>query len=412
MNPTKTILECAATSSTSAKQAILVADGSELLKKCLNYGLDPYKVFGIKKYAFANPVKESPAWDAMFDCCDKLIQRIYTGDLARGWIFKVSGFLTEDQQKMFKWILDKDFKAGIAEGIVNKAFPKLIPEFEVQLAQPSKFLKKVVYPCLVQPKLDGVRTIALVDPKENSVTYYSRNGKLFSNFTCFDKELLKMSNKEPKMFDGEVVGPPEDQFRGIMQQCRRKYDVEPKGLNFYVFDWMPMHHFARQYATLDQQERTDFLLEFCTPEQESEKRRVTIVDGLKCNNEEELMQYYDICVSKGYEGVIIKNLNGEYDFKRSNVWIKMKPDETEDFKIIDVLEGRKGTKYEKLLGKFVIERNGVKVQVGSGIHDDQRMLIEEAHKFYVGKTIEVMYDSITPDGSLRFPRFKKIREDK
>lgn len=415
MNPTKTILRCAEDSSTTAKVSILQADGSELLKKCLNYALDPYKVYGIKKYEFINPIKkveDADNWDIIFDCLEKLMRRHLTGDSARSYITKCSGFLLEDQQKMFGWILNKDFRAGIAEGIVNKAFPKLIPEFEVQLAQPQKFLKKVIYPCIVQPKMDGVRTIAIVDPKENSVIYYSRNGKIFENFKCFDKELLKLSRGEPKMFDGEVIGPKGDDFRGIMQQVRRKYDVEPKGLNYYLFDWMPVHHFVRQYATLVQQERSDFL-------EESEgvfldytdERRIQIVNSRICNTEEEVMAFYDVCVQQdGFEGVIIKDIKGEYDFKRSNVWIKMKPSDTKDFKIIDIQEGT--GKYKGLLGAIIVENDGVKVNVGSGFKDCERIKVEEAYKELVGKTVEVEFDTTTPDGSLRFPRFKQIREDK
>jgi DNA ligase-1 len=406
----QTIVECAKNGSTVTKVATLQSNDTPLLRKCLNYGLDPFKTYGIRQFEFRTCTKESPAWDLIFDCCDKLMRRELTGDAARNHITKVSGFLTNEQQEMFSWILNKDFRAGIAEGLVNKAFPKLIPEFEVQLAQPSKFLKKVVYPCIVQPKYDGVRTIALVEPKENSVKYYSRNGKEFSNFKCFDKELLQLANKEPKMFDGEVVGQNGDEFRGIMQQVRRKYDVEPKGLMFQVFDWMPTHHFTRQYATLLQQERSDYLFDLWYPNQDGGPKRVTIVEGIKVDNEKELMAYYDECVTKGYEGIIIKDIKGEYDFKRSAVWIKMKPSNTEEFKIIGIEEG--DGKYKGMLGAIIIEKEDVKVRVGSGFKDHERLSLEDANNTLIGKTVEVEFDSVTPDGSLRFPRFKRMREDK
>jgi DNA ligase-1 len=413
LQPSAVLKECSENTSTSAKQAILAANSTEELKTILKYALDPFRVFGVKQFEFHHPTIKSDAglslFPEMFELLERLMRREITGDAARNEIKALSSQMTQDEQDVFYKILKKDLKCGVAEGIVNKAFPKLIPEFEIQLAQPSKFLKRVRYPCLVQAKYDGVRVVALTEPKENDVTYYSRNGKQFMNFSCFNKELLQLSNKEPKMFDGEVIGPRGDDFRGIMQQCRRKFDVEPKGLNFNVFDWMPMHHFIRQNTCFLQKDRTGYLGELHEMTH-TEPQRVFIVVGKICNNEEELMAYYDSCVGEGFEGIIIKDLEGEYEFKRSVSWIKMKPSDTIDLKVTEIQEGR--GKYAGKLGAFIVDREGVTINVGSGLKDDERVSLEEAQKLYVGKVIEIEYDSITPDGSLRFPRFKCLREDK
>jgi len=414
LQPSAVLKECSETTSTVAKAQHLAANSTEELKKILNYALDPFKVYGIKQFEFAEPMVNEGGYyhiqvtDTMFTLLEKFMKREITGDAARNEIKRLSGMMTEEEQDIFYKILKKDLNCGVAEGIANKVFPKLIPEFELQLAQPSKFLKRVRYPCLVQAKYDGVRVVALVEPKENDVTYYSRNGKQFMNFSCFNKELLQLSNKEPKMFDGEVIGPRGDDFRGIMQQCRRKFDVEPAGLNFNVFDWMPMHHFVRQVATLLQRDRTDCLIELS--EKRDTQQRVFVVKGQICNSEEELMDYYDGCVQNGYEGIIIKDLDGEYEFKRSVSWIKMKPKDTIDLKVTEIQEGR--GKYAGKLGAFIVEREGVVINVGSGLKDEERISLEEAQKLYVGKVIEIEFDSITPDKSLRFPRFKRVREDK
>lgn len=412
LTPTQVIHECAKVSSTTAKQTILMSNASDLLKKCLDYALNPYKVYGIKKFSLGEPIDQEPNWGFMFDLFDILIKREATGDDARNRIKVYSQRINEDQQTMLTWILEKDFHAGIGITTVNKCFPKLIPEFEVQLAQPAKRLNKVIYPCLVQPKLDGVRVIALTNPEDKTVEYYSRNGKKFENFGCFDKELLLMSGKACKMFDGEVVGPKGDDFRGIMEQVRRKYDVAPTGLSFYLFDWMPIDQFVKQNASLKQQERTDSLdeSESALCNQINMQRRVWIINGRICKNEAEVMRFYDTCVQQdGFEGVIIKDIKGEYDFKRSDVWIKMKPDVTEDYKVVDIQEGE--GKYKGLLGAIIIDVNGVKVNVGSGFKDSERISYESS-QILIGKTVEVKYDAKTPDGSLRFPRFIKLREDK
>jgi DNA ligase-1 len=87
----------------------------------------------------------------------------------------------------------------------------------------------------------------------------------------------------------------------------------------------------------------------------------------------------------------------------------MKPSITEDLKIVDVQEGT--GKYLGRLGAIIVEREGVKINVGSGFKDEERCIIQEASQF-IGKIVEVKYDSLTPDKSLRFPRFVRLREDK
>jgi DNA ligase-1 len=424
LSPAEVIVECSKVGSTLNKQQILASNDTELLRKVLEYALDPYRIFGVKKFTFADPHKQDRDLDGseithsdvylyMFECLDKLMEREITGDAARSEILKVSKMFNEDEQFVFERILWKDLKCGVAEGLVNRVFPKLIPEFEVQLAQPSKFLKKVIYPCIVQPKMDGVRTIAIVDPSEKSVIYYSRNGKEFLNFKCFDNELLKMSRNNSMVFDGEVIGSTKGrEFDQIMNQCRRKYDVNPTGLNFHVFDVMKTHQFTNQKVNMKQLDRTEYLedLEGLLIDIPFSQRRITFVDYLKVDSEEQLMRFYDTCIQDGFEGIIIKQLDGEYEFKRSSSWIKLKPNTSEDLKVVEIQEGK--GKYEGLLGALIVDREGVKINVGSGFKDDERISLEEANKLYIGNTVEVIYDSVTKDGSLRFPRFKTLRHDK
>jgi ATP-dependent DNA ligase len=64
------------------------------------------------------------------------------------------------------------------------------------------------------------------------------------------------------------------------------------------------------------------------------------------------------------------------------------------------------------LGAFVVDHQGVKVQVGSGLSDEIRSEIWDNKEKYIGRTIEIRYQEITPDGSLRFPTFVCFRNDR
>ena len=71
-------------------------------------------------------------------------------------------------------------------------------------------------------------------------------------------------------------------------------------------------------------------------------------------------------------------------------------------------------KYEGILGAIIIDFNGVEVNVGGGFSDEQRV---DLWKMYhegtlVGKVVEVWFHEVTPDKSMRHPRFKWFREDK
>lgn len=412
-NVAKVIQGCADEGSTLSKAQILQANDTPILRKVLNYCLDPYKVFGIRKFEFAPPQNSAnyDLYPQMFECLDKLMKREVTGDAAREEIRKTSALLTPAEQFVFHKILEKDLRCGVGEGIVNKVFPKLIPSFDVQLALAPKHIDKVKYPCLVQIKYDGVRTIALVEPKENSVIYYSRNGKQFTNFGCFDQELLLLANGSPTMFDGEIIGPLGDQFVRVMQQCRRKFDVQPRGLTFRVFDWLPIIRFVEKDCILSQRHRTKLLHEMSEKIYaiNFEERRVQVVASVECRDYDEVLKVFNDAVDTGYEGIIIKDMDGMYEFKRTDVWIKLKPSSTEDLKIVEIQEGT--GKYSGRVGAIVVEREGVKIGVGSGFTDDLRVTVEEAQS-WIGKTVEVIFDSVTPDGSLRFPRFKQFRMDK
>jgi ATP-dependent DNA ligase len=66
-----------------------------------------------------------------------------------------------------------------------------------------------------------------------------------------------------------------------------------------------------------------------------------------------------------------------------------------------------------MLGGYVVtQENGKQCEVGSGIIDTERSAIWKDREAVVGRTIEVKYQELTPDGIMRFPTFIRFRNDK
>jgi ATP-dependent DNA ligase len=105
--------------------------------------------------------------------------------------------------------------------------------------------------------------------------------------------------------------------------------------------------------------------------------------------------------------------------------MKMKAEETLDLTVVDAFEGT--GKYEGKLGGLTVLHEGLRVNVGSGFSDQQREEFwelydedmqrrkecgdrgEDAVDTLLGAVAEVQYHEVTPDGSLRHPRFVRFR---
>ena len=126
--------------------------------------------------------------------------------------------------------------------------------------------------------------------------------------------------------------------------------------------------------------------------------------------DDEVVKHYNFFRDTGYEGAIVKNLHGVYRFKRHTDWLKLKAVNDVDLKVESLVQGE--GKYHGMLGAVIVKYKGKRVNVGSGWSDAERMEYWKDPNLIMGKTIEIQFHEETPDGSLRHPRFIRIRDDK
>lgn len=265
---------------------------------------------------------------------------------------------------------------------------------------PKSFFKKVAPEnVMVSMKLDGVRCLADADLE----TYTSRNGKPFKNFDIFTPYLQRLAEVlreeykiDQAIFDGEVVAEGGD-FSKVMTQVHRIKEVDPSQLRFQVFDIvLPGYEFYDRYKMLVLAEaKLDF-------------GPVEIVPHIHIHiaDEQTLLECTEVAVENGYEGLVLKDATSPYEHKKSVFWLKSKLTETADIAVIGVVPGT--GKHEGRMGALLCDFNGVTVKVGTGFSDAEREEFMENPP----ALIEVSYQEITKAGSLRFPAFIRVRNDK
>ena len=409
MSVTQILKDIKSTAGSNAKKEILQQNSeNELLKRILQYGLDPFTPFNIVKVPkVKNRVLasgEASRWNAFFDVADACASRNLSGNAAIDTMCVVFGCVAPEEEQWMRKILKKHLAIGASTKTINKVFPGLIPTFEVALAQ--KFEEKRLAgkeKVGVEPKLDGIRCFAIVEDEE--ALLYARSGKLITNFDdTIGEELSQLGDG---CYDGEIMGKD---FIALMRQAYRKENVITEGTYLALFDFLPLEEWKSRSAVMSCQDRYA----------ELGQRIRDVGEGCLCirrvqryivaANYPIIKGMHDEVVAMGYEGAMVKDLDAAYKFGRGPELQKLKAFHDVDLKIERLVEGT--GKHSGKLGSVVVDYNGVKVQVGSGFSDDLRETIWAAPNDFVGRMIEVRYQEVTPDGSLRFPTFVCFRNDR
>ena len=188
-----------ATNSTKVKQEILEEYRDEsLLSRILYYAYNPHLNYYITGDALTDPASYegkgiSKALDPHDTILEDLISRKVTGHDARDRCDAVLAKLNYHDAIIFKRILNRDLRLGMGIKTINKVWKGLIPEFGVMLCSPAneKTLDKMDYPCLAQLKLDGMRSVVIVN--NDSVQVKSRSGKDIQLHGEFDEQFSKLA---------------------------------------------------------------------------------------------------------------------------------------------------------------------------------------------------------------------------
>jgi DNA ligase-1 len=287
-------------------------------------------------------------------------------------------------------------EGGYAENLGNAQVPGLASDNAVaahKTISPMLALdyhkagKKIVFPCYVQAKLDGVRSIFF----NNALT--SRNGKPFTGLEHIIAELAP-ATKAGLILDGEVYSTKLSfqQFVGLVK--KKKFTAEDKEqlkfVNLWVYDCVNDQPFEERLATLK-----DFF-------SKNKFTQVHLLPTEECKKREDLKGFHDKFVLEGNEGLMVRNKQGLYQLgSRSNDLQKYKEFEDAEYPVTGFTDGQG---IEKGLVIWICKtKEGKEFHVRPrGTHEERAALFKKAQS-YIGKELTVRYQELSEDNIPRFP---------
>lgn len=251
----------------------------------------------------------------------------------------------------------------------------------------------VKFPGIVQPKLDGVRC------EYDGDKFYSRTEKPILGVP---KLLTAVQEHfDDYKLDGEIFRR-DLKFEDINSSVSRKVNIlEDTSLEYWIYDTPRAFGFQNRWSIMYTQFEKDLNV------------RIKFCPTTAVLNWDQLEFYFAMYIRDGYEGLIYRNKDAEYEMdKRSNALLKYKQWFDMEVEIIGFDKG--SGRLSETLGAMVcqLEDKGSKrlVKVGSGLTDEQRALIWCQPAKYINKRITIKYQELSKYGIPRFPTFLRFKE--
>lgn len=442
------------------KEALLEANRDNLALQGLlrlTYNGDKYHTYPSSRYqgeaydAKTDGRRIGGNWGRFERLLTKLHARKVTGQAAQD---AVDGFLDNCYVVEKKWygrVLGHDLKIGIKSSTINKVWdPQAFwgKDTSTGVAVAADGSRGVKFPgtmlcteykkaggwdgwgCrMVEPKLDGYRLQLVMS--NGQFSFFTRGGKCdpYNANLAHLVEGLQKAGIDNIVLDCEVM---HDTWGST--GCVKRKNPKPEQLQeikdkvkLYIFDAIEWTTDGHKVPLRQRKDKVCELL-IGEPLNQAEmflalqrgkfswKTRVPGVEVLiypEVTSEEDLFALYNLYTDAGFEGAVIKDPIGEYNWgKRGLSWIKLKPLHTTDAKIIGFESGKLGGANEHRLGALVVrEEDGKEYNVGGGYSFVEREAFWAKRNELVGHWIEVVYQK-DDVAVARFPQFKRMRTDR
>jgi ATP-dependent DNA ligase len=276
------------------------------------------------------------------------------------------------------------------ELVAGGLFPMLAQSF-------SKHASKIKWPAYIQPKLDGIRCIAIV--KNGKATLWSRTRKPITSCPHIVAELE--ANFENITLDGELYNHTmKADFEKIVSLVRQEAPAEGHEIvQYHVYDLVSDKIFADRTDEL-QSALSTVNMDIIVP---------VMTGGV--TDESQVSEMFVQVRSNGYEGVMLRNGDSKYEQnKRSYGLQKVKEFDSDEFDVVGIEEGR--GKLTGHVGAFVCKtKAGTQFLAKmSGSLEGLKKMFENP-SLWQDKKLTVQYQGLTGANSVpRFPVGIAIRD--
>lgn len=253
---------------------------------------------------------------------------------------------------------------------------------------------KIKYPAYIQPKLDGIRCVAIY--KDKKCTLWTRTRKLITSVPHIESELERqLDGKGDIILDGELYNHSlKNEFEKIVSAVRKEEpSADSKKIQYYIYDLVSEKSFAN---------RSDLIGKLIINNEITK-----VVPTNKILVEDEIEPYFNKYRQEGYEGAIVRNASGEYQNKRSYNLQKVKEFDDNEFEIVSVTSG-KGRMEGKAIFICKIQDKNFNVKMEGSLEKLEE--IYNSQDKVIGKKLTVRYQGLTSDGIPRFPVGVSIRD--
>ena len=411
----------------------LKANTNDLLRDVLDYTYNPDKMYKIDECKLAlvtikkglikrklNPNFTVEDWHKFTEILDELSEK-RAADLndVRRLKYFITGYGSLDAQGLMSMVVAKDLRLNLGIKKLQAVYRGFYNKPQVQLA--DNYKGEVFANGFYSRKFDGKR-MYIMDGMA-----YSR-----SNKPCKQAPIQHILDALPHyvrtlVFDGEILyfdGQGNEDFqKGISLTASDDRTLECNNLYYVIFDMVRIDKFKQKEQHIPFESAYKALCELLGAQSSSRfgysVLETDIPNVLIARQEHDPYIFQYEKANKKWEGLMYRDGDACYQFKRTKSLLKIKDMQDGEFKLKHFLEGT--GKNEGKLGALNIEFKGNIVGVGSGFKDEDREILWNNSKIFLSKkfvedfSVKVQYFEETTDAdgnpSLRFPVFLCFRHN-
>ena len=286
-----------------------------------------------------------------------------------------------------------------------KVFPMLAHTYEPLSSKNKK--NDIVFPCYVQPKLDGLRCICYMVPNgssnESKVVAQSRTGAYFETVEhiCAELRPILLQNSG-LILDGELytADMPFEELAGVIKRKKTsEADMARVQLvKYHIYDVVVDGDYSERHARI-----------VGAISKADKCHHLEVVDTRLIHNVNEFKQAFGEYVAAGYEGIMLRNVDGLYRQNyRSHDLQKYKEFVESEYPIVGFKEADGRDKGTVVWVCETAECRPFSVRP-RGTQEQRRQWFQDAPQ-HVGKLLTVIYQELSELNVPRFPVGKAIRD--